>query len=57
MRKEQVTQDAEYALAKATSMMKSMGQQKVIQKSSEQQKKIDDEIEKKKKELEKLNQK
>jgi tetratricopeptide (TPR) repeat protein len=57
MRKEQVVQDAEYALAKATAMMKGAGQQKVLEKTNEQQKKIDEEIEKKKKELEKLNEK
>jgi hypothetical protein len=57
MRKEQVVQDAQYALAKATSMLKNAGAQKVMEKSSEQQKKIDEEIEQKKKALEKLNRK
>jgi tetratricopeptide (TPR) repeat protein len=57
LRKEQLTQDAEYALAKATSMLKSVGQEKIIKKTNEEQEKINDEIEKKKKELEKLNQK
>jgi hypothetical protein len=56
MRKEQVISDAEYALAKATSMLKSAGQEKIIRKTNEEQQKINDEIEKKKKELEKLNQ-
>jgi TolA-binding protein len=55
MRKDQVVSDAEYALAKATSMMKSAGQVKEIEKSNEEQEKINKEIEKKKKELEELN--
>jgi tetratricopeptide (TPR) repeat protein len=57
LRKEQLTQDAEYALAKATSMLKSVGQEKIIKKTNEEQEKINEEIEKKKKELEKLNRK
>jgi tetratricopeptide (TPR) repeat protein len=57
MRKEQVVQDAEYALAKATSMLKSLGQEKIIRKTNEEQQKLNEEIEKKKKELEKLNRK
>jgi tetratricopeptide (TPR) repeat protein len=57
MRKEQVVQDGQYALAKATSMLKGMGAQKVMEKSSEQQKKIDEEIKQKQKALEELNKK
>jgi hypothetical protein len=55
MRKEQVIQDAQYALAKATSMMKSVGQQRIYDDQKKKEQNINDEIEKKKKELEKLN--
>jgi hypothetical protein len=51
MRKEQVVSDAQYALAKATSMMKSAGQVKEYQKSKKEEEKIDTEIEKLKKQL------
>jgi tetratricopeptide (TPR) repeat protein len=57
MRKEQVIQDAQYALAKATSMMKSVGQQRIYDDQKKKEQNINDEIEKKKKELEKLNRK
>ena len=51
MRKDQVVSDAQYALAKATSMMKSAGQVKEYQKSKKEEEKIDTEIEKLKKQL------
>jgi outer membrane protein assembly factor BamD (BamD/ComL family) len=57
MRKEQVVSDAEYALAKATSMLKGAAGQKIIEGQKKKEQEINDEIEKKKKELEKLNQK
>ena len=57
MRKEQVVQDAEYALAKATAMMKNAGTQRIMQDQQKKENDINDEIEKKKQELEKLNQK
>lgn len=55
MRKEQVVQDAEYALAKATSMMKAAGQQRIIEKTNEEQKNIDTKIEDLKKQLQQIN--
>jgi tetratricopeptide (TPR) repeat protein len=51
MRKDQVISDAEYALAKATSMMKSAGQVKEIEKSKKETDKIEDKIEELKKQL------
>ena len=51
MRKEQIISDAEYALAKATSMMKAAGQIREIEKSKKEEQKIDEEIEKLKKQL------
>jgi hypothetical protein len=55
MRKEQVVSDAEYALAKATSMMKGAAGQKILEGQKKKEQEINEEIEKKKKELEKLN--
>ncbi len=54
MRKDQVLQDAEYALAKATSLLKSGGQVKQFQEEKKKEDKINEEIEKKKKELENI---
>ena len=55
MRKDQVIADAEYAVAKATSLLKSGGQVKQLEDQKKKENKLDQEIEKKKKELEKIN--
>ena len=57
MRKDQVISDAEYAVAKATSLLKSGGQVKQLEDTKKKEEKLDEEIEKKKKELEKINNK
>ncbi len=57
LRKDQVLSDAEYALAKATALLKSSGQVKQLENEQKKQEEINKQIEEKKKELEKLNQK
>jgi tetratricopeptide (TPR) repeat protein len=57
MRKDQVVSDAEYAVAKATSLLKSGGQVKQLEDTKKKEEKLDEEIEKKKKELEQINNK
>lgn len=57
MRKDQVVQDAEYALAKATSMMKSMGQEKIIEDQKKKEGEIDTDIDKLKQQLKDMNEK
>jgi tetratricopeptide (TPR) repeat protein len=57
MRKDQVVSDAEYAVAKATSLLKSGGQVKQLEDTKKKEEKLDQEIEKKKKELEQINNK
>jgi TolA-binding protein len=57
MRKDQVVSDAEYAVAKATSLLKSGGQVKQLEDTKKKEERLDEEIEKKKKELEKINNK
>ncbi len=56
MRKDQIIEDAEYALAKATSMMKTAKTYEAIGETKKETQKIDTKIEELKKELEKLNQ-
>ncbi len=53
-RKQQIIDDAEYALAKATSMMKTQRDVEKVQEAREETQEIDDEIEKLKRELEGL---
>jgi tetratricopeptide (TPR) repeat protein len=55
MRKEQVVQDGEYALAKATSMMKAAGQQRIIEQTIDKTKDIDTKIDDLKKQLQQIN--
>jgi|WetSurMetagenome_2_1015567.scaffolds.fasta_scaffold67063_1 hypothetical protein len=57
MRKEQVISDAEYAIAKATGLLKSSGQVKQIEDEKKKEEKINEEIEKKKKELQEMENK
>jgi hypothetical protein len=55
MRKDQIISDAEYAVAKATSMLKGVAGQRIMEDQKKKEENINEEIEKKKKELEKLN--
>ncbi|HMD68257.1 MAG TPA: tetratricopeptide repeat protein [Chitinivibrionales bacterium] len=57
MRKDQVISDAEYAIAKATSLLKSGGQVRQIEDQKKKEEKINEEIEKKKKELQQIEKK
>ena len=57
MRKDQVISDAEYAIAKATSLLKSGGQVRQIEDQKKKEDKINEEIEKKKKELQQIDKK
>ena len=50
-RKEQIIEDAEYALAKATNLMKSRRATDAMQEQREEQQELDQEIEKLKREL------
>ena len=52
MRKEEVKQDAEYALAKATNMLETRKQSEVLQKSKKEERNIDEEIDRLKQQLE-----
>ena len=53
-RKEQVIEDAEYALAKATNLLKGRKQTEVIREQKEKEEEIDEEIEELKKKLQEL---
>src|SRR5271157_1103599 len=57
MRKDEVIQDAEYALAKTSSIMKGKKQNEIIDKSQQEQKKIDNQIEQLQKKLQEENKK
>ncbi len=57
MRKDEVIQDAEYALAKTSSIMKGKKQNEIIDKSQQEQKKIDNQIEELQKKLKEENKK
>ena len=57
MRKDEVIQDAEYAMAKASSIMKGKKQNEIIDKSQQEQKKIDNQIEQLQKKLQEENKK
>ena len=57
MRKDEVVQDAEYALAKTSSILKGKKQNEIIDKGQQEQKKIDSQIEELQKKLKEQNKK
>jgi hypothetical protein len=57
MRREEVDQDAGYALAKATKIWKTMKQSEIMQKGQKEEQNINQEIDRLKQQLEKENQK
>jgi len=57
MRKEEIVQDADYALAKATSIMKGRKQSEVLQKGKKEEENINKEIDKLKQQLQQENKK
>ena len=57
MRKDEVIQDAQYALAKTSSIMKGKKQTEIMGKSEQEQKKIDTQIEELQKKLKEENKK